>query len=74
MLNEIKFYDIKELENVNYIRDFYFSNYILPPEDEIKPNSKFSFEFLKKKINEDMKLTILVIVVVLAFLTLRRMF
>lgn len=72
MLNEIKFYDIKELENPNYIRDFYFSNYISPPEEEVKPKSKFNFEFLNVKINEDMKLTIIVIVVVLAFLTLRR--
>ncbi len=75
MLNDIKFYDIKELENSNYIRSFYFSNYISPPEEEFdKPKSKFNFEFIKTKINEDMKLTIIVIVVVLTFLTLRRMF
>jgi len=72
--NDLEFYDITELQHPNYIRDFYFSNYTAPPEVETKVKSRFSIKLPKFNINEDIKLTVVVIVVVLAFLTLRRMF
>lgn len=73
LLADVGFYDIKELENANFIRHYYFSNYIAP-EEEVKPQSKFKFKLPEINMNEDMKLTIMIIVLVLAFLTLRRMF
>ncbi len=75
LLSDIKFYDIKQLENPNYIRDFYFSNYSAPVDVENKKSrKKLFFNYPNFKISEDMKLTLIVIILVLAFLTLRRMF
>jgi hypothetical protein len=120
-LTEIDFYEIKEIENenVSFIRDFYFTNYIPPPEvrnlNELNDNDKnykynnrnipisfslfaknkflnnlfnmilnkfpfsssshfpYLFKYPKINLTDDVKLTLMVILGVLAFLTLRRL-
>lgn len=75
--SNIRFYNIQELENPNFIRYFYFSNYTLPIEaaqEQNKPKGLFKLELPFLKINENLRLTILVFVFVLAFLTIKRMF
>jgi len=90
-LSEISFYDIKEIENVNFIRNFYFTNYVANTDavnlnENEKENSfsysknknfwKFNFNLFKLpeiKLNDDVKLSLMVIFAVLGFLTLRRL-
>lgn len=82
-LTDIAFYDIKDVENQSFIRNFYLTNYIDPynfkndaSKDTPKKNfwsSWINFSEINSRFTDDFKLTLMVIFAVLAFLTLRRM-